>query len=1087
MARLSALKEFVQGNQLNSADRFQRQLTRADDLNFRGATINQNMAAETLEAGLEPTRSGLTGQIDAQGNIIRKPTLQIEGGRIVPVPAGQSPSTPTLSQRTPQPSRFLEFFRINEPRQKPAQEAQAFAAGGVVQAAATGVAPPVVPVDDLVPVTQVNEIGLPVPTARPVPIPVQPAQPAQPRSDVELDAEFSPFGDTEFNAAGSRLNGGDLPENQTIDPEDGLPHSGSLNPRTGELLKSIVLPDGRPETQARLGQSTFFMTHFEELQPSDPARLPSRAYRDMGTDKIFYLPQGVAAPEGMVDVTDALTEVAILNEQAFRSPEATAIRNENVARAHQDQFVPPVVEVQEFAAGGSVSQFSGPAFRAAVGQPPIEQEVLARPVAPAPQPVAPTLPSFQPLAEVPVGDFNPAGDATNLIPVQAPVPADNRGVGAQIRTRLGDIFNVTPRRDRLAREAAGEDNIPAKLTEGEFVVNKEAAEANRPLLEQINSAGNAVAGRPDPVPVDLFRGRTEAIEQQAINDAVSPNIGVVDPFDPKRVISGASSAEEARQIMRNVEAVEGLEDAVLKDRQELVINDLATPEEAFGKFRLTNEEIVKRKSQLSGQLAQVAAVGAASTAGVNVRGQGLTNPEVRQAQEIDGAIRANAFARIGNTQDPLPENAADLSTAELKVIARTAEVNEDRRITAETYQTEILKDSREALDRLPTINAQISDTIDQIQQIPSVNNLGLLKLDAIQEAIQSTDNGIVRANADKFGLLGDFTDPVKLSQAINGFFKNLDFADERKEVEEAYTSRMLQRVDLLLAQEPNKNLESLQRQLQQLKAVQSGALLAIELRGKPPLAQEELNRRINEIHGLGTEAQLDRFPATIPAELSPETVDQDPNAFNANTDPFDVTAPVARARSAVTGAPKVTAAPKINITQPSRAPAQPNDRIGDKTAVVRDSKRVEPKSTATTGVQAFLDKKRNQQKEAGFSVAANDRANELVRTLDAGVDFGFTDSLIELIEAGADPDRVLESIDEQIEFEENRKTQRDVEKISSGVGRIVPSRESVVDALPFGSVLQDEPFEQLKVLREARERIIKATSSKKAKSAATGK
>jgi hypothetical protein len=68
------------------------------------------------------------------------------------------------------------------------------------------------------------------------------------------------------------------------------------------------------------------------------------------------------------------------------------------------------------------------------------------------------------------------------------------GAGYNIETTIPKKFN----RGNIVPGSGNTDTVPAMLTPGEFVVNKEATQKNRPLLEAINSStqgGQATMGR----------------------------------------------------------------------------------------------------------------------------------------------------------------------------------------------------------------------------------------------------------------------------------------------------------------------------------------------------------------------------------------------------------------------------------------------------------------------------------------------------------------------------------------------------------------------------------------------------------------
>jgi hypothetical protein len=105
-------------------------------------------------------------------------------------------------------------------------------------------------------------------------------------------------------------------------------------------------------------------------------------------------------------------------------------------------------------------------------------------------------------------------------------PGDGRAGGliilpAEARA-AGGMINFTPR---------GTDTVPAMLTPGEFVVNRQSAQANMPLLRSINSSGGKAFSMGGVVyAADGWDGGQIPVQQAA------PDPFIRDPKDPSRIL-----------------------------------------------------------------------------------------------------------------------------------------------------------------------------------------------------------------------------------------------------------------------------------------------------------------------------------------------------------------------------------------------------------------------------------------------------------------------------------------------------------------------------------------------------------------------
>ena len=121
---------------------------------------------------------------------------------------------------------------------------------------------------------------------------------------------------------------------------------------------------------------------------------------------------------------------------------------------------------------------------------------------------------------------------------------------AKLKKTIGKNYGgIVPKYMTNGGRAMGSDTVPAMLTPGEFVVNKAATKAYRPLLERINES---------KYPGMLGRGGMTQIPVSNISTSVSDNSTAVYNYNLGFSINGASSNANdiARAVMREIKNVD---------------------------------------------------------------------------------------------------------------------------------------------------------------------------------------------------------------------------------------------------------------------------------------------------------------------------------------------------------------------------------------------------------------------------------------------------------------------------------------------------------------------------------------------------
>lgn len=121
---------------------------------------------------------------------------------------------------------------------------------------------------------------------------------------------------------------------------------------------------------------------------------------------------------------------------------------------------------------------------------------------------------------------------------------------AKLKKTIGKNYGgIVPKYMANGGRAMGSDTVPAMLTPGEFVVNKAATKAYRPLLERINES---------KYPGMLGGGGMTQIPVNNVSTSLNDNSTAVYNYNLGFSISGANSNANdiARAVMREIKNVD---------------------------------------------------------------------------------------------------------------------------------------------------------------------------------------------------------------------------------------------------------------------------------------------------------------------------------------------------------------------------------------------------------------------------------------------------------------------------------------------------------------------------------------------------